>query len=841
MGDQNGKSSKDSNINKANKNKRNTSYSSSSSSVSVKQVRNRKILINATDKEEVRVAFVEDGRLTDLDIESNIHVTKKSNIYKAVISRVEPSLNAVFVDYGSDKHGFLPFKEIDKAYFKVPMTKDNRDDIKSLLSEGQFLIIQVIKEERGNKGAAVSTFVRMPGCYLVLMPNNSRSGGISRQIEGEERKDLREKLAELELPDGMGVIVRTAGLGRTVEELNWDLSVLSNLWESIKTVADQKNEPFLIFQESDVIFRSVRDYLKHDLTEIIVDTQEAYDQVMKHVAQLRPEFSDRIKLYSDSQSLYSRYRLECQVELAYRREVDLLSGGSIVIDQGEALTGIDVNSKKSTSGSGIEETAFNTNIEAAEEITRQFKIRDLGGLIVIDFIDMSNVKNQKKLEQYLNDLLKKDRARTQCARISRFGLLEMSRQRVRPALSETLQHVCPQCQGNGRVRSLETFSLSMLRLLQEQLSKTQMIELQLILPVPVATYLLNEKRSNITELERLYSVRVLIIPHPEFQIPNYEYKRKRQQGGKSELSHQVQKSQQKGYSYDAKSIAQKESPLVTHDSIAKAPAVIVSSPKKTGILRRLWGDFFGANPQDCSHDISGSSPQSNQSTQSTQSSGRKYYSEKTPTRPGYSRSDNRHRNNRDDNRGYNRDDNKADNRGDNRSEGRLENRENSESRDDDRSRRSNYSNKGPYSSRKRGPRDDRNNINNKNSQLDKPLDKPLDKIIDKPLETQTPKDIKIKLPRPTISKDVKAILAKHAKSSDKNKLDLISTLPEKVTADLPVKIKQSVKKNKLEVPFDLKEVKSRLSKLNKVKLSFVETSVAVDKPVRIMNIKSKKI
>ena len=834
--------------------------SSNKSSEIKNKVDNSKILINATEKEEVRVAFFENGRLTDLDIESNLHITKKANIYKAVISRIEPSLNAVFVEYGADKHGFLPFKEIDRAYFKGSLAKDNKNDIKTLLTEGQFLIIQVIKEERGNKGAAVSTFIRIPGCYLVLMTNNSRSGGISRQIEGEERQDLRKKVSELDVPDGMGVIVRTAGLGRTQEELNWDLSVLSNLWDSINTVANQKNEPFLIFQESDVIFRSVRDYLKEDLTEIIVDTQEAYDQVMKHVAQLRPEFSERIKLYSGDQSLFTRYRLECQIELAYRREVELLSGGSIVFDQGEALTAIDVNSKKATTGSDIEETAFNTNIEAAEEIVRQFKIRDLGGLIVIDFIDMSNFKNQRKLEKYLNDLLKRDRARTQCAKISRFGLLEMSRQRVRQALTDSLQHVCPQCNGNGRVRSLETFSLSMLRLLQEQLSKTKMLEMQLILPVAVATYLLNEKRSDIESLEKVYDVRILIIPHPEFQIPNYEYKRKRQLG-KSELSHQVQKNQYKGYKYSARSIADKESPLVTRSSASKelpssvVRSPVVSAPKKTGVLKRLWGEFFGSTDNNVNANNINNSHDSKDKGAAFK---RKAYIKPAPSRPNYSKGND---DNPDGNISDQAHDNKANNKYNNYKNRSRDN--NIDKPQDDSApleiKKANNSNiKSDKKSYKNSEIKTDININNNISQ-DKSKDNQKQnqnqnqnqkhklehrpsKVVISGIQPYEPPVLENKFSKkPVIGKDVKLILDKYAISTETSKLELVSTSADKVTAKMSVKIKKNIKQAKLKQPFDLKAVKARFAQMDKIKLSFVETSVSVEKPVRVMMVNYKKV
>ena len=418
----------------------------------------KRILVNATQPEELRLAIVDGQRLLDLDLESPGREQRKANIYKGRITRVEPSLEAAFVDYGVDRHGFLPMKEISKEFFqKEP--EDGKLQIKDLIKEGQEIIVQVEKEERGNKGAALTTFISLAGRYLVLMPNNPRAGGVSRRIEGDDRSELRDALAQLELPDGMGVIARTAGVGRTAEELQWDVNYLVELWEAMTKATSERKGPFLVYQESNIIIRALRDYLRPDIGEIVVDNPEIYQQAMDFMQAVMPQLQNKLKLYSDTIPLFSRYQIESQIETAHQREVRLPSGGALVIDATEALTSIDINSARSTGGGNIEETALNTNLEAADEIARQLRLRDLGGLVVIDFIDMGPNKNQREVENRLRDAAKMDRARVQMSRISRFGLLEMSRQRLRPSLSEHAHITCPRCEGHGTIRTVESLAL----------------------------------------------------------------------------------------------------------------------------------------------------------------------------------------------------------------------------------------------------------------------------------------------------------------------------------------------------------------------------------------------
>ncbi|MEP2789507.1 MAG: Rne/Rng family ribonuclease, partial [Kangiellaceae bacterium] len=462
----------------------------------------KRMLINATQPEEVRVALVDGQNLFDLDIELVGREQKKANIHKGKITRVEPSLEAAFVDYGAERHGFLPLKEISREYFSEKNFR-GRPNIKDVVSEGQEVIVQIDKEERGNKGAALTTFISLAGCYLVLMPNNPRAGGISRRIEGQERDELRQAMRDVDTPKGMGCIVRTAGVGRSAEELEWDMKVLKNLWAAIKKAADDRPAPFLIHQESDVIIRSLRDYLRADIGEIVVDKKEIFDKVKRQIEFIRPEFSNRVKLNEDRDiPLFNRFQIENQIESAFLREVRLPSGGSIVIDPTEALVSIDINSARATKGADIEETAFHTNKEAAVEIARQLRLRDMGGLVVIDFIDMSPVKNQREVENVLRKALTRDRARVQVGKISRFGLLEMSRQRLKPSLGESAHGVCPRCSGTGVVRGVQSLSLSILRLLEEEASKDSTSMVQAELPVPVATFLLNEKRKIIAAIEK---------------------------------------------------------------------------------------------------------------------------------------------------------------------------------------------------------------------------------------------------------------------------------------------------------------------------------------------------
>jgi len=446
----------------------------------------KRMLINATQQEEMRVALVDGQRLYDLDIESPGHEQKKANIYKGKITRIEPSLEAAFVDYGADRHGFLPLKEIARTYFPQGYTFHGRPNIRDVIKEGQEVIVQVDKEERGQKGAALTTFISVAGSYLVLMPNNPRAGGISRRIEGDERTELKESLSRLELPKGMGLIVRTAGVGKSFEELNYDLKALLVHWEAIQQAADSAKAPFLIHQESNVIFRAIRDYLRRDIGEILIDKPRVFEEAKAHIERFRPDFMSRVKLYQGDTPLFTHYQIESQIESAFQREVRLPSGGSIVIDPTEALTSIDINSSKATKGGDIEETALNTNLEAADEIARQLRLRDLGGLIVIDFIDMTPPRHQREVENRLKDAARPDRARVQIGKISRFGLLEMSRQRLRPSLGEASQGVCPRCSGQGTIRSNESIALSILRLIEEEAIKDNTAQVNAQVPVAAA-------------------------------------------------------------------------------------------------------------------------------------------------------------------------------------------------------------------------------------------------------------------------------------------------------------------------------------------------------------------
>lgn len=503
----------------------------------------KRMLINATQQEELRVALVDGQRLYDLDIESPGHEQKKANIYKGKITRIEPSLEAAFVDYGAERHGFLPLKEIAREYFPSNYASHGRPNIKDVLREGQEVIVQIDKEERGNKGAALTTFISLAGSYLVLMPNNPRAGGISRRIEGDDRTELKEALSSLELPDGMGLIVRTAGVGKSAEALQWDLSFRLKHWEAIQKAAENRPAPFLIHQESNVIVRAFRDYLRQDIGEILIDNPKVLELARQHIAALgRPDFSSKIKLYTGEIPLFSHYQIESQIESAFQREVRLPSGGSIVIDTTEALTAIDINSARATRGGDIEETAFNTNLEAADEIARQLRLRDLGGLIVIDFIDMTPVRHQRAVENRLREAVRQDRARIQISHISRFGLLEMSRQRLSPSLGESSHHVCPRCSGTGTVRDNESLSLSILRLIEEEALKENTKEVHAIVPVPIASYLLNEKRDAVSAIEkRQGGVRAIIVPNDQMETPHYSVLRVRKGEETQTLSYMLPK------------------------------------------------------------------------------------------------------------------------------------------------------------------------------------------------------------------------------------------------------------------------------------------------------------
>ena len=486
----------------------------------------KRMLFNATQAEELRVAIVDGQKLIDLDIESSSKEQRKSNIYKGVITRIEPSLEAAFVEYGSERHGFLPFKEVSRSFFK-PGIDVARARIQDALKEGQEVIVQVDKDERGSKGAALTTFISLAGRYLVLMPNNPRGGGVSRRVEGEDRSDLRDTIAQLEVPQGMSVIARTAGIGRTVEELNWDLKYLLQLWHAIESAAQQQSGAFLIYQESSLVIRAIRDYFHQDIGEILIDTESIYEQARQFMSHVMPDNVNRVKLYKDDVPLFSRFQIEHQIESAYSRAVNLPAGGAVVIDHTEALVSIDVNSARSTRGSDIEETAFRTNLEAADEIARQLRLRDLGGLIVIDFIDMESGRNQREVEDRFRDALKYDRARVQTGKISRFGLMELSRQRLRPSLGETSHSPCPRCHGTGHIRGTESTALHILRIIQEEAMKENTAAIHAQVPVDVATFLLNEKRVDLQLVEARHRVSVTLIPNMHLETPNYTVTRMR--------------------------------------------------------------------------------------------------------------------------------------------------------------------------------------------------------------------------------------------------------------------------------------------------------------------------
>src|ERR1700689_18761 len=488
----------------------------------------KRMLVNAVQEEELRVALVDGQKLYDLSIEIPSREQKKSNIYKGRITRVEPSLEAAFVEYGAQRHGFLPLKEVSKEYFAQNGAAQGRTSIKDLLKEGQELIVQVEKEERGNKGAALTTFISLAGRFLVLMPNNPRAGGVSRRIEGEERDQMREVMNQLNVPDGMGAIVRTAGVGRSVQELQWDLDNLKVQWDQIEAAAKDRPAPFLVVRESDAVTRSMRDYLSDDIGEVLVDSPAAFQKAQEYMQRFMPaEAQRRLKLYTDDIPLFTRFQIESQIESAYAHKVQLPSGGSIVIDHSEALVSIDINSARATRGGDIETTACNTNLEAAEEIARQLRIRDIGGLIVIDFIDMESTKNQRDVEDRLRDAMKMDRARIQIGRLSRFGLLEMSRQRLRPSLGETSHIVCPRCVGIGSIRSVESMALAILRLIGEEIRKDRTARVVVQMPVEVATYIFNEKREWLRTLEDKSEVELVIVPNPHIETPEYSISRVR--------------------------------------------------------------------------------------------------------------------------------------------------------------------------------------------------------------------------------------------------------------------------------------------------------------------------
>lgn len=550
----------------------------------------KRMLINATQEEELRVALVDGQKLYDLDIENRTRIQKKANIYRGKVTRVEPSLEAAFVDFGADRHGFLPLKEISRQYYAKDVKSNN---LKELIPEGTQVIVQVEKEERGNKGAALTTYVSLAGRYLVLMPNNPKAGGISRRIEGDERSELREALRGLEIPDGMGMIVRTAGVGKAQEELQWDLDYLLALWQAIQEASTSKPAPFLIYQESNVIIRMIRDYLRKDIGEVLFDTKESFEEAITFIKQVMPQYENRIKLYEDKLPLFNRYQIEGQIESAFEREVKLPAGGSVVIDPTEALISIDINSSRATRGADIEETALNTNLEAADEIARQLRLRDMGGLVVIDFIDMNSSRNQREVENRMRDALEPDRARVQVGRISRFGLLEMSRQRLRPSLGETSGIVCPRCSGQGTIRDVESLCLSILRILQEEANKQKCQEVRATVPLALSSYLLNEKRVGLADIEEQSGTKVSIIPNPELQTPHYEITAVNQQSEVYEVDVTAVAEPAPNAKSKGKDAPALQKPAVSNISADRAPPPPKAVVKKKGFFARLFAALFG--------------------------------------------------------------------------------------------------------------------------------------------------------------------------------------------------------------------------------------------------------
>lgn len=690
----------------------------------------KRMLINATQSEELRVALVDGQKLYDLDIEAGSREQKKANIYKGKITRIEPSLEAAFVDFGADRHGFLPLKEISKDYFKASAGK-GRVNIKDALDEGQELIVQVDKEERGNKGAALTTFISLAGRYLVLMPNNPRAGGISRRIEGDERTQLKDAMAGLETPKNMGAIVRTAGVGRSTEELQWDLDYLLQFWESITNASETRRAPFLIYQESNVIIRAIRDYLRQDIGEVMVDAPLVYEDVVNFVKAVMPAYENKIKLYQDEVPLFSRYQIEAQIETAFQREVKLPSGGSVVIDPTEALVSIDINSARATKGSDIEETALQTNLEAADEIARQLRLRDIGGLIVIDFIDMGPPKNQREVENRIRKALELDRARVQVGKISRFGLLEMSRQRLRPSLGETRSEVCPRCSGQGTIRDIESLALSIMRLIFEESSKEKTGSIQAIMPVPVATFLLNEKRKQIMDIERRQAINVVIVPNENMDTPHFEVRRLREdesQGGEGPVSYMIQSDhgeEQHSTPATFREVVREEAAVktITHSTPPKEPVPTVEEEKS--LIKKLTSklaSMFGSDEQEAPAPKAPA-----RSTQAPRSQGQKRTPNERNNRNGNrndrgqnkprnkhnsgegNSADNRQRggngegrrnDTRNDNRGGNQ--NRNDNRNEGRDKPRSENRNGNRNRNDDRPDTNRDENKRPRRNRGSG-------------------------------------------------------------------------------------------------------------------------------------------
>lgn len=556
------------------------------------------MLFNATQSAELRIATVDRRLLCNLLV-GHANDGQKANIYKGIVTRIEPSLEAAFVNYGKERHGFLPLKEIaySLGHTQPEQSDSQRLHIRDLLKEGQEILVQVDKEERGNKGAALSTFISLAGSYLVLMPNSPKAGGVSRRIEGEDRQGVKEALAQLTVPDDMGVIVRTAGVGRSIEELQWDLNYLLKLWDTIKQTAESpiNKAPYLVYQESDVILRSLRDYMRPEISEIIIDEETTYNKIRQHMSMFRPDFVDRVRFYQDTIPLFTRYQIESQIESVYLRNIRLPSGGSIVIDRAEALVAIDVNSAQATKGGDIEETAFNTNLEAADEIARQLRLRDLGGLIVVDFIDMSSNRHQREVEERMTQAITHDRARIQLGRISRFGLLEMSRQRLRSAVGESVMELCPRCHGRGTIRDVESLAISVLRLVEENAAKEGSGQVHAQVPVEVATYLLNEKRREIAEMETKHKVLIFIIPNPHLQTPDFEVARFKQTANMPSSSYNlISEAKKVEMAPVLKSPDEEKIAPAVKDVLPEMPAPIVQKAKhrsKSNLFNRLLKYF----------------------------------------------------------------------------------------------------------------------------------------------------------------------------------------------------------------------------------------------------------
>ena len=569
----------------------------------------KRMLINATQPEEVRVALVDGQRLYDLDIESTARQQKKSNIYKAKVARIEPSLEAAFLDYGAARHGFLPCKEIFRKLYKSKSQENKNNDrltIKDMLEEGQELIVQVEKEERGNKGAALSTFISLAGRYLVFMPNNPNVEGVSRQIEGEDRLEARDAMNGLIVPEGVGLILRTVGVGKSKEELQWDLDYLSQLWGTIKNASKERSAPFLIYQESDAMIRAIRDYLRGDISEIWIDDQNMHEKCHEFMNQVMPHNLNKLQLYKESDPLFTRYQIESQIESAFSRIVHLPSGGALIIDHTEALISIDINSAKSTKGSDIEETALSTNLEAAEEISRQLRLRDIGGLIVIDFIDMMNLNNKRKVEIALRENLHSDRARVQLGKISRFGLFEMSRQRLRPSLDDSNHSSCPRCDGQGTIRNVKSLSLSVLRIIEEEAMKDMTSKLIVHTPVDTTSFLLNEKRDLISGIQQRLDVEIIIIPDTSLVTPQYSIERIKKtdsaEGSTDTVSYQLQRDENNDIENNIQFIEKNnktEKPLVKQAIPSKpAPQVRKKFRLKSKIIKLFKGLFGSTNKKN---------------------------------------------------------------------------------------------------------------------------------------------------------------------------------------------------------------------------------------------------